>query len=196
MDEIMKHIVTKLQTILGLHQEGTTVFLNDENEFHREDGPAIISPDGSEYWYMNGLKHRINGPAEDRIIHGLRPNEIRGYHREWWINGKRHRLEGPAIEYFFGKKEWYFENCLIVEYYENELNSHIRWEFSKEKAVEIQWQFIKANPEQILIFKKSSIEQQEWVINVRPDLIAKIPRLYVKLKKKYQKELNLSGIEV
>lgn len=30
---------------------------------HREDGPAVILPDGTEKWYQNGVLHREDGPA-------------------------------------------------------------------------------------------------------------------------------------
>ena len=34
-----------------------------DGSFHREDGPAVICPDGAEYWYKNGEYHRTDGPA-------------------------------------------------------------------------------------------------------------------------------------
>lgn len=30
---------------------------------HREDGPAVIYPNGTEYWYVHGQLHRTTGPA-------------------------------------------------------------------------------------------------------------------------------------
>ena len=45
---------------------------------HREDGPAIVFSDGSQFWYLNGALHRTDGPA---IIW-----EDGG--KEWWINGE------------------------------------------------------------------------------------------------------------
>lgn len=35
--------------------------LNDQ--YHREDGPAIIFPDGEIRWYRHGSIHREDGPA-------------------------------------------------------------------------------------------------------------------------------------
>ena len=63
---------------------------------HREDGPAIISPAGSEYWYQNDQLHRLGGPAY-----------ISGGCRAWYKDGLRHREDGPAIEYTSGAGEWY-----------------------------------------------------------------------------------------
>ena len=30
---------------------------------HREDGPAVVIHDGTQYWYQNSLLHRLDGPA-------------------------------------------------------------------------------------------------------------------------------------
>jgi hypothetical protein len=32
-------------------------------KLHRENGPAIVWPDGSMMWYQNNLWHNTNGPA-------------------------------------------------------------------------------------------------------------------------------------
>ena len=45
---------------------------------HREDGPAVITPDGDKYWYKNGQYHRVDGPAIERVS---------GY-RAWYNDGK------------------------------------------------------------------------------------------------------------
>ena len=53
--------------------------------------------DGSKAWYVNGLPHRLDGPAIERA---------NGY-KEWWVDGKRHRLDGPAVEYANGRIEFW-----------------------------------------------------------------------------------------
>ena len=58
-------------------EDGTIIWKNQNDQIHREDGPAIIYPDGGEYWYQNGKFHREDGPA---IIY---PN---GY-KFWYKNG-------------------------------------------------------------------------------------------------------------
>ena len=40
-----------------------TCYYNEQDQRHREDGPAIERPDGSKYWYVNGKRHREDGPA-------------------------------------------------------------------------------------------------------------------------------------
>lgn len=42
---------------------GATCWFNADGEYHRDDGPAIIWKDGSEFWYQYDRCHNINGPA-------------------------------------------------------------------------------------------------------------------------------------
>lgn len=46
--------------------------------FHREDGPAIIFPDGSEMYYQNGLLHRGNGEPAIVLANGTKSWYVRG----------------------------------------------------------------------------------------------------------------------
>ena len=46
---------------------------------HREDGPAVIWPDGTQLHYEDGKLHREDGPA----VHGGRGPD------EWWREGRR-----------------------------------------------------------------------------------------------------------
>jgi len=62
---------------------------------HRKNGPAMIRGSNQEWWF-NGKRHRINKPAV-----------IDGGEKEWWKNGKPHRLDGPAVEWANGHKEWW-----------------------------------------------------------------------------------------
>ena len=56
-----------------------------------------MGSDGSKEWYINGTRHREDGPALERAD-GL---------KEWYINGERHHEDGPAVEHADGKKIWY-----------------------------------------------------------------------------------------
>jgi len=44
---------------------GTQIWKNENGYFHREDGPAVIYPDGTQYWYING-KHLTEKQFNDR----------------------------------------------------------------------------------------------------------------------------------
>lgn len=64
---------------------GSTMYFKDENLTirHREDGPAIVYTDGGKEWYVDGLHHRIDGPAVDWVIkHG-----VEGNYKEYWLDG-------------------------------------------------------------------------------------------------------------
>ena len=52
---------------------------NSQNQFHRDDGPAIEWANGTKSWYINGNLHREDGPAIEWINGG----------EAWYINGKR-----------------------------------------------------------------------------------------------------------
>ena len=71
------------------YKKGTTTL-------HREDGPAVEYNNGTKEWWINGLPHRIDGPALDYLVV-----------KKWYFHGKRHRKDGPAVEWKNGDKEWY-----------------------------------------------------------------------------------------
>ena len=56
---------------------------------HREDGPALVKANGDREWWVNGRLHREDGPAVVRA----------NGDRAWWMNGRLHREDGPAIEW-------------------------------------------------------------------------------------------------
>ena len=47
----------------SVNKQGTIEYINENGEWHREDGPAIIRTNGYEAWYINGKSHREDGPA-------------------------------------------------------------------------------------------------------------------------------------
>jgi len=65
--------------------EVETVYIDEDGEFHRENGPAVVTQD-AKYYYIHGKLHRENGPAV------MTPTT-----RIWCKDGLIHRLSGPAI---------------------------------------------------------------------------------------------------
>ena len=59
---------------------GVRKYYNNAGVLHREEGPAIIWPNGTKLWYQNGSLHRTDGPAVEWSDGG----------REWWLNGVRY----------------------------------------------------------------------------------------------------------
>jgi len=78
-------------------------YLNDQ--YHREDGPAIECADGDKHWYLNGKCHREDGPAVE-YANGT---------KHWYLNDDLHREDGPAIEYASGSKEWWLNGVELSE---------------------------------------------------------------------------------
>ena len=78
-------------------------FLNGQR--HRVDGPAIEYADGSKAWFLNGQRHRIDGPAIE-FANGTKC---------WYLNGQLHRVDGPAIKDADGYKCWYFNGKELTE---------------------------------------------------------------------------------
>ena len=62
-----------------ISESGSKRWYNDQGQFHRTDGPALIYADGYQSYWINGERHRIDGPA---VIH---PD---GY-PEYWIYGNK-----------------------------------------------------------------------------------------------------------
>jgi len=46
-----------------INPSGTKVWLNDQQELHREDGPAVEYANGDKCWYRHDKLHREDGPA-------------------------------------------------------------------------------------------------------------------------------------
>ena len=42
---------------------GTVRYQNQDGQYHRTNGPAVIYSDGNALWYQNGQLHRTDGPA-------------------------------------------------------------------------------------------------------------------------------------
>ena len=71
---------------------------------------------GTKEWYLNGQRHREDGPAV----------EYANGDKYWYLNGKLHREDGPAIEYADGEKEWLLNDKELTE------DQFLDWKF-------IQW---------------------------------------------------------
>jgi len=70
---------------------------------HRVDGPAVEYADGTKHWYQNGQLHRVDGPAIERA----------NGDKFWCQNGKYHRTDGPAVEHTDGYKSWFVNDKRI-----------------------------------------------------------------------------------
>ena len=64
-----------------------------------------VYANGSKYWYLDGKRHREDGPAI----------EYASGSKEWYLNDKLHREDGPACEYPDGDKLWYLNGVKLTE---------------------------------------------------------------------------------
>jgi hypothetical protein len=77
--------------------DGTQEWRNRNGELHRDDGPAVIYPDGCEAWFQRGRVHRDDGPAL------VDPDGSTC----WYQHGYLHREDGPGIIHHDGTHEWW-----------------------------------------------------------------------------------------
>jgi hypothetical protein len=62
--------------------------------------PTMVTTEsGSKMWFLNGERHREDGPA---VVHNN--------HKCWFLNGKKHRIDGPAVEWGDGHISWYLDH--------------------------------------------------------------------------------------
>ncbi len=93
---------------------------DEDGQWHRDDGPAVIESNGSQWWFRHGEIHRDDGPAMIYSVGRLEWCQYGEYHRddgparihvdgtqEWYQHGKLHRDDGPAVIYANGAQEWY-----------------------------------------------------------------------------------------
>lgn len=57
--------------------------VNDKGHYHREDGPAVIYPNGDQFWCRNDQLHREDGPAV------IRSDGT----RYWYLRGRIQRAD-------------------------------------------------------------------------------------------------------
>ena len=71
---------------------------------------------GDKQWYLNGQRHREDGPAI----------EFNNGSQLWYLNGQLHREDGPAIELADGTKKWWLNGQqLTKEEWEKRTQYHI-----------------------------------------------------------------------
>lgn len=69
--------MVKINSTLKVDSSGIQRWRTDEGYLHREDGPAIIYPNGDQVWFLNGVLDRPNGPAVVRTDGSIE------YFRRW-----------------------------------------------------------------------------------------------------------------
>ena len=67
-----------LTLTVGVDGWGAIRYRNHLGQLHRVLGPAVIHPNGTNEWWLNGQQHRTDGPAVERA-NGA---------KMWYVNGR------------------------------------------------------------------------------------------------------------
>jgi len=59
--------LNSLEDFQSLRISKNKIHILYKNKLHNDNGPAVICKNGREEWYVNGKRHRIDGPA---VIYG------------------------------------------------------------------------------------------------------------------------------
>jgi hypothetical protein len=51
------------ESIMTVDEDGDKIWRDEDDNYHREDGPAIEHAIGLKSWYIHGVRHREDGPA-------------------------------------------------------------------------------------------------------------------------------------
>lgn len=92
----------------------------------------VVYSFGYKEWYLNGKRHRVDGPAI----------EDSDGQKSWWFDGHLSRLDGPAIE-DDGDKEWFLKGKELTKdwFLENpdKIKKMKAWElFTPEELVRLK----------------------------------------------------------
>jgi hypothetical protein len=108
----------------------------------------VLNVDGSCYWYLNGDKHRIGGPAIEAASGA----------KQWWVGGELHRDGGPAIEGADGTREWHRDGKRVPD---GDFKPN---PFDKAKVTEVRSAYakpVKVVENRILAMRKKFLEDSD-----------------------------------
>ena len=86
-------------------RKGVIIYKLANGKPHRDDGPAVIYPNGEKSWYQYGMLYREDGPART----------CRNGRKFWYRDNKLHREDGPAVVRPTGKIEFWLGGKFIPE---------------------------------------------------------------------------------
>jgi hypothetical protein len=66
---------------------------------------VTVDDNGDKHWWLDGKRHRVDGPAIEHADGSKR----------WYLHDKLHRVDGPAIEWASGGKRWYLDGKELTE---------------------------------------------------------------------------------
>lgn len=61
-------VENKMESVPVKQEDGAIKWLNNKDQCHRIDGPAIVDSNGSKYWCLNDRLHREDGPDRKSVV--------------------------------------------------------------------------------------------------------------------------------
>ena len=101
-----------IEYTVKVHDNGTRYWYLNGNR-HREDGPAVENANGDKYWYLDGKLHREDINPETGLT--MPAVEYTNGTKEWYLNGNLHRKDGPAVEFADGRTYYYINGNYIPQ---------------------------------------------------------------------------------
>lgn len=115
---------------------GNFIIKRDEDgNYHCEDGPAVIGPNGYFTYFIHGTMHRDCGPA-----HYNSETETK-----YVIDGNYHRLDGPARTFVYEREhEWWMNGINVtnrIKLWASEMNIDLENLTEEDKIlIQIKWE--------------------------------------------------------
>ena len=80
-------VICGQKIIKETHREGSVFYMNEKREYHNPNGPAVLFMNtGYKAWYINGKRHREDGPAKENCF-----TNVSGV--EYYLNDKEYTKE-------------------------------------------------------------------------------------------------------
>lgn len=129
MDSTLEDRVSGQEIELIIDRDGYKEFrLKSNHNLHNTNGPAIVYPDGSNWFYRDGKLHNLKGPAA---------NWSNGS-KEYWVNGRLHRRNEPAVNWPSGT-EWIYQYGRLVDLTLEKLIAKGEKPVAKIQGVQAHW---------------------------------------------------------
>lgn len=97
---------------MEINKYGDRFWYNQQDQLHREDGPAAEYTNGTKSWFLDGQSHREDGPAFEGADGS----------KAWWLNGEE--LTEEEFNLIMGGK---MEKVYIVEVDDRYYDSGEQW---------------------------------------------------------------------
>ena len=95
----------------------------------KQEPVKTVDAAGTQEWHVNGLLHRLDGPAR------IWPSGS----QEWWVAGQWHRLDGPAVISAAGSQEWWVAGQPITDQVEAWMQTQaVVWPWDDQTQMQFQ----------------------------------------------------------